>query len=330
MTRTKRPITPTWALTLLVASVCGIVYPAWGQEQTRSRIFFLRHEGVGTELSLVAVGPDGNGVTVLTKNLKPEDQPISLAVSPDGKQVAYGVRVPDETSANHEIVLKTVGDEKPAERLNMQGIVWCWSPDGRSLAVTTVKDNLCTHRIFDLKTRKAKALQLPEVKAPESTDGPVGHMITDWSKDGKWFLTTVQVDEVQTDLYRVTSDGSEAKKIGKGLCGKFSPDGKKVLYLGWKEKESPDKGRLFVADVEKGESRQVSQELNGQFTGGYCWSPDGKKIAYVWQGDRAEGSMELETFLMVMDVDGKDARAIRSEKLTSPQNYVLILCPDWR
>ena len=328
-------------------SVC----PAWGQDHkprvegkatqslspkdksgkaTEGRIFFLRVEGIG-EASLARVSPDGKEDTSQTKNLKPEQQPGFLAVSPDARQIAYGVRVPEENSENptkYEVFLKAMGDEKPGESLKVQGSVWCWSPDSRSLAVTTWKDNVFSHEMVDVKTKKAKLLQLPEVKAPADTEGPVGHVISDWSKDGKWLLTTLYVGWKKTDLYRVKSDGSEAKRIGTGLDGKFSPDGKKVLYLGWKDGETAEKGRLFVTDLKGGKPQGVSKELNGQFTGGFCWSPDGKKVAYVWQGDREGAGEGGETFLMVMDADGQNTRAVLSEKRND--NYVSFLYPAWR
>jgi RNA polymerase sigma factor (sigma-70 family) len=285
------------------------------------RIFFVRVKGAG-QAALAMVNPDGKEEASLT-------EAGFHAVAPDGRQVAYAGGVSEDSSNKLEVFLKTVGEEKPGESLKVQGTCWCWSPDGRSLAITTLQGNALSHAIFDLETRKTRPLQLPEVEAPENAEGPVGHWITDWSKDGRWFLTTVQRGGVQTDLYRVKSDGSEAKKIGQGMCGRLSPDGKKILYLGWKE-ETPEKGRLFVADVDGGDSRQVSQESNGKFVGGYSWSPDGKKIAYVWQRDRDADSQDQETFLMVMDADGRNSTVILSEKITSTWNYVPFLRPDWR
>jgi WD40-like Beta Propeller Repeat len=288
------------------------------------RIFFVRQKGVG-EASFAMVNPDGKGETSL-------NGAGFHAVSPDGKYVAYGGPVNDQSKG--EIFLKAVGGEEPGESLKVQGSSWCWSPDGRSLAINTLQDNAYTHAIFDLKTKKAKPVQMPEVKAPQDAKLPVGHCITDWSQDGKWLLTTCYMNSRnKADLYRVKSDGSEAKKIGQGMNGIFSPDGKKVLHLGWKDDETPAKGRLFIADVDGGKSRQVSRESNGLFTGGFCWSPDGKKIAYVWQRDRRDADgWEWETFLMVMDADGKSTTVVLSDKLTTKNYYVHIafVRPQWR
>jgi RNA polymerase sigma factor (sigma-70 family) len=287
-----------------------------------SRIFFVRQKGVGVR-NFAMVNPDGKGETSL------EDGASFHAVSPDGKNVAFGGPVDDQSKG--EIFLKAVGGEKPGQSLNVQGTSWCWSPDGRSLAINTLQDNAYTHAIFDLKTKKAKPLHMPEVKPPEDTKGPAGHCIKDWSKDGKWLLTTCyRKDWIKADLYRVKSDGSEAKRIGQGMDGILSPDGKKVLYLGRKNDETATKARflsakarLFIADVDGGQPRQVSQESNGTFPGGFCWSPDGKKIAYVWLRDRDPGQ-EWETFLMVIDADGKIATVALFEKKTTKENYMAV------
>src|SRR5262249_16221971 len=111
-------------------------------------IFFIREKGVGQQVSLEMVSPDGEGNTSLSKTHKPERQPRSFAVSPNGRQIAYGVAIPEDAEfRREEVFLKAVDDDKPGERLKVQGSVWCWSPGGHSLAVTTLKDNVFSHAI---------------------------------------------------------------------------------------------------------------------------------------------------------------------------------------
>ena len=126
--------------------------------------------------------------------------------------------------------LKAVGDEKPGESLKVQGSCWCWSPDGRSSAITADQDNTFTYAIFDLKTKKAKPLRLPEVKA---------HGLVERWKVAFDYLLRGRLKK--PDLYWTKCDGSEAKRIGQSMDDLVSPDGKKVLYLGWKDDETPDK-----------------------------------------------------------------------------------------
>jgi RNA polymerase sigma factor (sigma-70 family) len=294
------------------------------------------------EPHLAMVRPDGKQVTWLTKDLKRGEQPNhcgAVAVSTDGRLIAYGVTPNEEAGKpirNEEIVLKAVDDKKGAGvSLKVRGLSWCWSPDGRSLVVTAVDGTSLSHRIIDLKTKRTKSLQLPEVQAPEDAELPVGHLITDWSRDGKWFLTTVMAKgQAEAELYLVKSDGSVAKRIGKGFGGKLSPDGRTALCLDltWKgEKgETPDT-QLALVDVKTGQRKRVSQETNGQFVGGYCWSPDGKRIAYVWRKDRDNEDQAWETFLMVMGADGQNARVVLSEKSSHTDHwYNPFGWPHWR
>ena len=66
----------------------------------------------------------------------------------------------------------------------------------------------------------------------------------------------------------------------------------------------------------------------------YCWSPDGKQIAYSWR-ELHEGkpedvqNKETESFLVVCDPDGKNAKTIATEKGMG-QGAITIGLIDWR
>jgi Tol biopolymer transport system component len=307
-----------------------------------------RRSSVGeNEPHLAMVSSDGKEDTWLTKNLKREERPHHcgmVAVSPDGRLIAFGVTPKEEYGKaihNNEIFLKAVDNQMPIESLKVYGLSWCWSADGRSLVVTAVDGTGFSHRIIDLHTKRTKSLQLPEVKAPEvkapeNAEMPVGHLITDWLSDGKWFLTTMMTNGMaEAELYLVKSDGSEAKRIGKGFGGRLSPDDKTALYLDLALKgekgDTPDT-HLVIVDVKTGKRQRVSPETNGTFVGGYCWSPDGKKIAYVRRRDRDNKSQAWETFLMVTDADGQNSTVDLSEKssCTDDDWYNPFGWPHWR
>ena len=55
---------------------------------------------------------------------------------------------------------------------------------------------------------------------------------------------------------------------------------------------------------------------------GYCWSPDGKRIAYTWQKPIPSGGERAhrETFLITCAVDGSDRKIVTSRKYEIPEN----------
>ena len=263
-----------------------------------------------------------------------------IALSPDGRRAAYvsGASWTDNkdgsTHQDRKAYLRSIDDPKSASVcLEVEGDHVCWSPDGRQLLVVSYEGDSIQHQLVDVRTKISKALKLPEVKAAAKAKGIVGHVVTDWSPDGQWFLTTCFTGSENEDykLYRVKHDGSEVRRIEaveSGLFGRFSPDGKSVLYLGKRDK---DQEALFAVEVAGGKPRLVNQELNGQIDVlGYCWSPDGKRIAYVWDNspeDRKEGQESL-TFLMVVNADGRNERVILSEKSTF--GGFTVRAPNWR
>jgi Tol biopolymer transport system component len=74
----------------------------------------------------------------------------------------------------------------------------------------------------------------------------------------------------------------------------------------------------------------VAQELNADFMG-HCWSPDGRRVAYVWRQLHADGKndRETESFLMVVGADGKDPATVLSEKAEN-QGIITLTSPHWR
>jgi Tol biopolymer transport system component len=58
------------------------------------------------------------------------------------------------------------------------------------------------------------------------------------------------------------------------------------------------------------------------------WSPDGKRIAYVATQMDANGERGDETTLFIVDADGQNVTAVRSEK-HDPREIRMVLT-DWR
>ncbi len=83
-------------------------------------------------------------------------------------------------------------------------------------------------------------------------------------------------------------------------------------------------------DVDGGKPKQITQELNAEFMG-HTWSPDGKHVAYIWRQrhEKPQPDQETESFLVVADPDGKNAKTIVTEKANGPGRITMMM-PDWR
>jgi tricorn protease len=117
-----------------------------------------------------------------------------------------------------------------------------------------------------------------------------------WSPDGKW-IAYVSDASGEDELWVVPQDGSApAKQItSNGDTYKYdpllwSPDSKKLL---WADK----KQRLQYVDVETGKITTVAQVTRWEMHD-YCWSPDGKWIAY------AKPEVERLTTIQLYGVEG--------------------------
>jgi len=165
---------------------------------------------------------------------------------------------------------------------------------------------------------------------------PERHALSDWSADGKWFLTESK-DKKGPIISLVKQDGSDARVLTEpelqATSARFSPDGRMILFHGIDPKENTT--HIYAMDLKEKKPWKVSQEQNG-FVNGACWSPDGKRIAYVWgktSDEKGDGVPEFvfrqtETFLIVADADRKNSATLFSEK--KPLIYVSLRSADWR
>jgi RNA polymerase sigma factor (sigma-70 family) len=191
-----------------------------------------------------------------------------------------------------------------------------WSPDGKRVMISDRggdgKGN--AYRVYDLAARS-----LTDVKLPDGT------WVTGWSADGKRFLADVRPTGSAVRVAWLNADGtgkpefvSPEGEVGSG--GRLSPDGRRVLYLGGPV--PPDKGRakvrLYAQDLATG--KRTAADEPGE-TWGYCWSPDGTRVAYTWQRSLdkpAPYGAELETLLITVDPDGRNRTVVTTRKAPAP------------
>lgn len=290
---------------------------------------------------LVFLDPDGRGEMGLTAGREAVQGDARL--SPDGKKVATLIRS-EAAGGEHQTLHVRAFDKNGTDTdlgVECKTLVSvAWSPDGAEIAFADIPEvwgQGFAHFVVDVKTKEKKALKLPE-----------GHLLTDWSRDGKLFLTTRYAANEENPrsrgarLYLVKRDGTEPRALTDekqfSAFGRLSPDGNRVLYgrmTPAKDGTGPAKRELTVLDVASGESTAVGDTpVNGDILS-FCWSPDGKRIAYVWREISLDAwqegvpNKEAESRLVVCDPDGKNARTIASEKGANPRAITLGWV-DWR
>jgi RNA polymerase sigma factor (sigma-70 family) len=289
---------------------------------------------------LTLIGPDGKGEKTVSQD-RNEFHPGEARLSPDGKRVAFSVQVERSPvpgfDPRRKLYVRGLDEEEPGTDLGIEGLMFRWSPDGKQLVVTDrvrgddPKEFKFVTRLVDVATRKQIAVKLPD-----------SQVVTDWSRDGKYFLTSDLADDKErftSRLHLVSRDDGEDRVLKAAgpmaFNGVLSPDGGKVLYMApdpeRKGKEMRDTVGLFVLDVRAGKVTRVQgQPLNGTSMG-YCLSPDGKRIAHTWrldQGPQEDGQM-TESHLIVSDADGGNAVTIASER-GDPRGLITLGDPDWR
>jgi RNA polymerase sigma factor (sigma-70 family) len=287
-----------------------------------TRVF--RHTVV--DRHLVLIDPDGKNEEALPSS-DGKYQPDDAWFSPDGLRLAViGMDYDNQTQkSSYPLYLRKTDDKDTVTDLGVECRVVVWSADGTQLACTDYPDvwekgPVYTHFLIDVKTKEKTILKLPN-----------DHIITDWSRDGKYFLTTsmeIAEDSAAIRLHLMNRDGTEHKSLTDKTqlsgMGRFSPDGKRVLFgtVPYPKKDQKidyEKATLAVLDIATGKTTKLEDIPRNADVRNLCWSPDGKQIAFLWC-ERHEGTPEeinekdTTTAVVVCDPDGKNQKTIATAK----------------
>ena len=271
----------------------------------------LEAEKLGPDFTNGSLSPDGRFLACFEYKRDLEQSQLTLRPR-DGKSPA--VHVP-EVSVGAEAVCLLV-----------------WSPDGTRLLVGEDRSPMRGKRIYRFRVCDVRSKKLAELKLPE------GHWPTGWSKDGKRLLSSLY-EGAASRIAWVNADGSGEPEFLSpedeiAVHPRLSPTGGKVLYKTLPGiDEDGGKPQLYVLDLTTKKRQVVNDpgEVNG-----YCWSPDGTRLAYTWQRSlkKREEAPERETLLITCDADGKDRKTLarRKFKPVSPRAAVAVFFEvvDWR
>lgn len=227
---------------------------------------------------------------------------LDPALSPDGKQVAFAY-VPSKEEKSSKICVVNL-DGTGRKELTAGGgafaISPCWSPDGKRLLYTVATAP---------QPGMEPGFKLHLMDADGKNDSELSDGLSSgWSPDGKSILYTQFKPQENISLCLMGADGTNPHELvpARSGLGVFSPDGKKIAYLGdgGGAEHGPD---VFVADADGKNPVQLTR--TDEIEIGLAWSADGKKI-YFSRFPRADGAAKSEIF--ATDPEGKS-----SEQLTT-------------
>jgi beta-lactamase regulating signal transducer with metallopeptidase domain/Tol biopolymer transport system component len=244
-------------------------------------------------------------------------------VSPDGQTLVFS-RL-DDGIWNCD----TAGSNNPGKISDRSGRP-VWSPDGKHLVVT---------RQEDLDKDNDKARNTPAWKCETwrmDADGrnpvklpiPETTWVADWSPDGQWFVTGTDRHPPYGhgyQLYLMKTDGTQQRRLTQGglnVYARFSPDGKKILWLRQTAKAG---NSIWVMDVDGKNAKEIVKEVDLASPNGAFWSPDGKQIAvslFNWELDEngrrvsRAGSDTANPRIEIMNADGTNRRQLRLQGAT--------------
>ncbi len=305
---------------------------------------------VWTDTKFVFYSPDGKEAGELPGH--PDGRILTRpALSPDGRRVAFLAQddppVDAEGLSRHHVFVRTTDGKGDGTKVPVNAATLFWAADGRRLVAAefnrakTPKDAGFVTRSIDPVTGKATDLGLPKHA-----------LVFAALPGGKGFVgTAFDFERRKMHLARVAADGKVTKLTElrtEGPNPRPSPDGGKVLFQDYDPDEKPGKDdhrlmRLFVFDLKTMRRERLAEVPLNAVVVGYCWSPDGRRIAYVWKQAKPGVPLventdnmndprlrtETESFLVVAAPDGKAPKTLLTRKAsTAPQITLGDL--DWR
>jgi len=197
---------------------------------------------------------------------------------------------------------------------------FCWSPDGRQIAVRGL-DGLSF--ISADSGEKTRSVSLPQIKG---NTGYSGRGMS-WSPDGRWIALGGWEGGTRPGLFLTTPDGSEVRLL-VALEGNFavncdptwSSDSKTIAY-GYQND-------IYVVNVGGGEPERVtppSENQRSKSSNRPVYMPNGKSVAYLAGFEEHFGERLLAT-----TTDGQETRQILSLEGKDFGINVFDLSPDGR
>jgi len=206
---------------------------------------------------------------------------VSPKISPDGKQIAF--------AALGDIYVMPVGG-KPVNLTKDQALDTepAWSPDGTQLAYSSDKDSEHLQLwVRDMKSGRSRRLTDLTTQPQGAAWSPDGSRIAFFNVDGMWRVAQMSVIDVVTG--KVTKVHDTLPQPGAPA---WSPDGKRLAIAGiapmTKRFREGTNQILTMSSTQLNDDKwfapQPMMSIDSRGGCGPAWSPDGTKMAAIYEG----------------------------------------------
>ena len=257
--------------------------PRWSPDNRR--IAFVSNNSGSTQIHMHWVD---TGETAVISQL--QESPSSLSWSPDGKWLAFTMRVKAESKSLIE------------ERDKPDGASWAKKP----ITVTTTRYQYDGRGIVEPSYRHIFVVPAEGGSARQLTTGDFNHYgSVSWSKDSKdIFFSAYRSDDWElvsneADIYSVSVSNNELKQItkqsGEERSPAISPNGEMIaFYVKERRPLAYTPSRIAVMDLQSREIKIISKDLDDD-ADNLFWSEDSKSIYFAFdnRGERTIKQISL-------------------------------------
>ena len=245
----------TGAQTPLITGEGSHGSPRWSPDGERLA-YISTQSGGGPELHVRWMGSGASAnITALPES------PSGISWSPDGTRIAYTARVPAKSLS--------LGSAPP-------------KPDGAQWKEAPMITDAVTYRFDGAGYRKPGFTQIFLVSASggaprQLTFGDRNHSGTlEWAPDGKTLLISGNRDEnwelagLDTEIYAIDLGSGEfaelTTRLGPDYAPQFSPDGRRIAYLGFDDREMGyQQSELYLMDADGSNKRRIAANFDRAF-----------------------------------------------------------------
>lgn len=229
-----------------------------------------------------------------------------LLAAPNGGYIAYA------SQDNQLVVIDALRFSPVLENAQVAGlpIGFAFSPDGRSLAVTTLdQQNHWQLQVLDLAGGPARILADGQAIATSGDDLPLVPMPIAWRANGLFVQNVLWASDALPQGLTLIDPASGATQVLRKdthIAAYPSPSGGQVaLVIGELRIGEPPTAGISILDLASGQE-QALVPVEQRFVKQLRWSPDGARLLYASSISYESGM----TTIAVQSADGANAQAL--------------------